>query len=29
MKLTVTNPEVLDWLVDMPAGLMPFRRVGD
>ena len=29
MQLTVTNPEVLDWLVDMPAGLFPFRRAGD
>ena len=29
MQLTVTNPEVLDWLVDMPVGLLPIRRVGD
>lgn len=29
MQLTVTNPGVLDWLVDMPAGLLPFRRVRD
>ena len=29
MQLTVTNPDVLDWLVDMPAGLLPIRRVGD
>ena len=29
MRLTVTNPEVLDSLLDMPAGLLPIRRVGD
>ncbi len=29
MQLTITNPEVLDWLVDMPVGLLPIRRVGD
>ena len=29
MKLTVTNPEVLDTLVDMPVGLWPIRRLGD
>ena len=29
MKLTVTNPEVLDTLVDFPGGLWPIRRGGD
>ena len=29
MKLTVTNPEVLDTLVDIPVGLWPIRRPGD
>ena len=29
MQLTITNPEVLDRLVDMPVGLLPIRRVGD
>ena len=29
MQLTITNPEVLDRIVDMPVGLLPIRRVGD
>ena len=29
MQLTITNPEVLDRLVDMPVGLWPMRRVSD
>ena len=29
VKLTVTNPEVLDTLVDIPGGLWPIRRLGD
>ena len=29
MKLTVTNPEVVDTLVDSPGGLWPTRRSGD
>lgn len=28
MQLTITNPEVLDSLVDMPVGLLPNLRVG-
>ena len=29
MKLTITNPEVVDTLVDFPVGLWPTRRRGD
>ena len=29
MKLTITNPEVVDTLVDSPGGLWPIRRGGD
>ena len=29
MKLTITNPEVLDTLVNIPVGLWPIRRPGD
>ena len=29
MQLTITNPEVVDTLVDSPGGLWPIRRGGD
>ena len=29
MKLTDTNPEILDLLVDIPSGVLPVRRGGD
>ena len=29
MKLTITNPEVVDTLADSPGGLWPIRRGGD
>ena len=29
MKLSITNPEVVDALVDSPGGLWPTRRGGD
>ena len=29
MKLSVTNPEIMDTLVDIPGGLWPIRRGGD